>query len=150
MDFNWVHYVVKKICFPKDYFRGIIHGFNDKMKLNKNGFWILFRDNKTNIGHYIAIIEQNKKIYIFDSFGNHPNYYQIQHFDWYSDKQVQPDNTCSCSAFVLFMAKHSINNNPKDVVFHYFASSSKESEKLVLQWLSQYTWIPLNLKICPK
>jgi len=145
MDFNWIRSAVHAIPMLSPLFRGII--FHNEARLHKEGFWIRYHDNDSEIGHFVLIYEKGDRIYVFDSLGKHPCEYGIEDFDWYNDRRLQPERSCSCGAFVLFVAECSINMRPPNVL-HLFSQDYKENQRRVLQWLSKYTPMPVDLTTC--
>lgn len=148
MEFHFLRKCITSIPNLNAYFRGIITKFDIDMCQNRLGFWIFYSpNNKMGIGHFVCIFESDNSLFLFDSYGRAPEKFGLPQMQ-FNPYSVQPLASCSCAAFVLFFAFHSINRPCQQVVNQFFNKSSTKNEDLVLKWLNQFINLPTNLRVC--
>lgn len=90
------------------------------------------------LGHFVCLIDKDKKRYFFDSFGNSPKHYNAKWESEYNSEVLQ-NESCLCGPFCLFVAFHSLQRSPKEVIRKFFQRSTiKRSEMIVFNWLNTY------------
>lgn len=149
MDFNWIVTAVHSVPGLQQHFGGVVEQLPTSGR--PKTFYVLYVNvHQLEIGHYVGVwFDANEELVFFDPMGEAPSHYSIRMPSnvTYNQRQVQPYDSCSCGAFVLYWASECIKGRATRRLFPS-NQSLIANQNQVLQWLHHYIQLPLNLTKC--
>ena len=121
--------------------------FKEFVKRNSlhNGLYICNSDTSSRGGeHWFLVFVTDEKIYFFDSFGNHPEYFSIGNELYSSERdliyfpiQLQSSTSSVCGHFCIFFSFFLCRKYNLQKIYRKFSHHYEKNEELVFNFVNK-------------